>query len=105
MNIGGELGAPAYGMPDITGTYLLPDQLRYVPSNMQQYCSKEGESSYSPNFPPCNGLYTDANYIVRRPSWQPPPTFSEWEWKNGMLWSWNTRGGQPGGQRNRFCFL
>lgn len=102
----GDQYASAYGMVDITGTKLLPDQMKFVPSNIQQYCSKEGQSSYSPSFPPCNGLYTDASYIVRRPVWQPPPSISENEWKNGEFWAWRTPGGQQGDQnRNRYCFL
>jgi hypothetical protein len=105
MNWGTEF-APAYGMVDVTGTYLLPDQPKFVPSTIQLYCQREGQSSYSPNFPPCNGLYADANYIVRRPRWQPPASMSEAEWRNGLNWAWQTTGGQQGNQnRNRYCFL
>lgn len=104
MNLGDSF-ASAYGMVDITGTKLLPDQINFVPSNFTQMVAKEGQSCYSPSFPPGPGLYCDSNFIARRPNWQPPPSYSTYEFYNGMNWSWQTSPNQPDNQERCYCLL
>ncbi len=103
MQFGTEF-ASAAGAVNIFGTGLLPDQIIYQPSNLQLYCAREGQSSYTPFAPPCNGLFTDSNYIARRPVWQRPPSISENEWREGLNFVWRVPAERMQGE-NRYCFL
>lgn len=97
--------APSYGMVDITGSRLLPDQIQYVPSNMAQMVAKEGDSCHTPSFPPAPGLFCSANYIATRPKYDPPPTYSDFEFHHGQNWSWQTAPSQRDLRENWYCLM